>query len=341
MSKVLLTGGSGFIAAHVLNVLLERGYAVVTTVRSNLKGDQILAAHPGVSKEQLSYVVVPDIAEKGAFDEAVRSDPPFEYVLHIASPVHHKSEDPVKDMLEPAINGTVGILRAAKAFAPQVKRVVITSSFAAMYNASPPKVYDETSWNPVTWDEAVTKRSAYLGSKTFAERAAWDFVEKEKPNFDISTLTPPLVFGPIVHHLDSLDSVNTSNEVIRDLIQGKILQDKLPSTGSCLFVDVRDLAIAHVQAIEVPEAGGKRFFTVAGYYSFAHVVEAIRKTHPELSSKLPKNPIDDTPEDIYGYDNSRTREILGIKFTPLEKSIGDTAASLLDWSAKLQSPTSK
>lgn len=170
--------------------------------------------------------------------------------------------------------------------------------------------------------------------QTFAERAAWDFVEKEKPNFDIATVNPPLVFGPIVHHLDSLDNLNTSNEAIRDLIQGKILDDELPPTGSFLFVDVRDLATAHVQAIEVPEAGGKRFFITAGHYSLAGVVEAIRTTHPELASKLPENPVDDTPADVYGYDNSRAREILGLKFTPLEKSIGDTAASLLEWSAK-------
>jgi nucleoside-diphosphate-sugar epimerase len=170
-------------------------------------------------------------------------------------------------------------------------------------------------------------------SQTFAERAAWDFVEKEKPNFDIATMNPPLVFGPIAHHLDNLDSLNTSNEAIRDFIQGKIIGDELPPTGSFLFTDVRDLALAHVRAIEIPEAGGKRFFITAGHYSLKAVVEAIRTTHPELASKLPKNPIDDTPAGLYGYDNSRAREILGIEFTSLEKSIGDTTASLLSLGA--------
>jgi nucleoside-diphosphate-sugar epimerase len=167
----------------------------VTTVRSEAKGEQILVAHAGVSREQLSYVVVPDIALEGAFDnvsnwfdfchhrqdypwknkadrlrailQAVKSNPPFEYVIHTASPFHHNFDDPVKGLLEPAINGTTGILRAIKAFAPEVKRVVVTSSFAAIVNpASPSKVYDETSWNPVTWKEATTQRPfAYRGSK--------------------------------------------------------------------------------------------------------------------------------------------------------------------------------
>jgi nucleoside-diphosphate-sugar epimerase len=171
--------------------------------------------------------------------------------------------------------------------------------------------------------------------QTFAEQAAWEFVEKEKPNFDIATMNPPLVFGPVVHHLESLDDLNTSNHIVRDLIQGKIMQDDLPPTGSFLFTDVRDLALAHVRALEVPEAGGKRFFITAGQYSLKSLVEAIRATHPELGPKLPKNPIDDTPADIYGYDNSRAQELLGIKFTSLTDCIGDTTTSLLELISKL------
>ena len=99
--------------------------------------------------------------------KVIRSDPKLDHVIHTASPFHENVQDPVKDMLEPAITGTTNILKAVKAYAPQVKRVVVTSSFAAIVNTpSPPKVYDEASWNPVTWDEAVTQRAhAYRGSK--------------------------------------------------------------------------------------------------------------------------------------------------------------------------------
>lgn len=165
--------------------------------------------------------------------------------------------------------------------------------------------------------------------QTFAEKAAWKFVETEKPQFDLVTMNPPLVYGPVVHDLTSLDNLNTSNQRIRDFVQGKCTDDVLPPTGTFLWTDVRDLALAHVRAIEVPEAGGRRFLVTAGLYSMKTLVDAIRKTHPELESKLPKNPIDDTPADIYGYDNSPARELLGINFRSLEESVRDTVDSLL------------
>ncbi|KAH8650475.1 hypothetical protein BGZ61DRAFT_542167 [Ilyonectria robusta] len=331
MSRVLLTGGSGFVAAHVVKTLLERGHTVVTTVRSKTKGDQILAAHSGYQPARLSYVIVSDIASRGAFDKAVQSEPPFDYVIHTASPFHDNWQDPVKDVLNPAIDGTTGILKAIQKYAPQVKRVVLTSSFAAIVNtASPPKVYDESSWNPITWNEAIAERSlVYRGSKKLAEEAAWKFMEDETPIFDLVTMNPPLVYGPIAHHLENPGSLNTSNTRIRDFVQGKVTTNELPPTGTYLFVDVRDLALAHVRAIEVPEAGGKRFFMVGGHCSHKRIMDAIRETHPELESKLPKDPIDDFPVDVYGYDNSRAREVLGMQFRSLRECIGDTTTSLM------------
>ncbi|KAK6227637.1 NAD dependent epimerase/dehydratase [Colletotrichum tabaci] len=312
MSKVLLTGGSGFIAAHVLKTLLDRGHTVTTTVRSTIKGDQILAAYQNTPKETLSYVIVSNIAREGAFDHAVQSDPPFDCVIHTASPFHENFDDPVTDLLDPAIKGTIGLLRAIKNHALQVKRVVLTSSFAAIVNsASPPLVYDENSWNPISWDEAVAERSlAYRGSKKLAEEAAWKFIAEEKPNFDLVTMNPPMVYGPVIHHLDNFDSLNTSNQRIRDFIQGKIKDNELPPT-------------------EVPEAAGKRFLITGGHYSNKRIVDAIRATHPELAPKLPKDPIDDFPEDVYGYDNSRARQLLGIEFRPLRECIGDATETFL------------
>lgn len=148
---------------------------------------------------KLSYKIVEDIAKEDAFDEAVKSNPPFEAVLHTASPFHFNVTDPKKDLIDPAVVGTTGILKSIKKNAPQVKRVAITSSFAAIVNAKKnPEVYDESCWNPVTMDEALNTDpgTAYRGSKTFAEKAAWEFVEKEKPNFTLATLNPPLVSFP-------------------------------------------------------------------------------------------------------------------------------------------------
>ncbi|KAJ5559643.1 hypothetical protein N7513_002042 [Penicillium frequentans] len=331
MVKVLLTGGSGFIAAHIVDILLQHGFDTVVTVRSEEKGKRILDAHPDTPKEKLSYVIVKDVAQDGAFDEAVKSNPPFDYVLHTASPFHFTINDPVKDFLDPAIKGTTGILKAIKAYAPSVKRVVVTSSFAAIVNSKQhPKVYSEKEWNPVTWEEAMDHSQVYRASKTFAEKAAWDFVEKEKPNFDIATINPPLVFGPIVHYLNSLEAINTSNQRVRDIIQGKF-KEKIPPTGTFLWVDVRDVALAHVKAIEVAEAGGQRFFVVAGYFSNKRAVDAIREAHPKLESKLPSPDVaDDFPSNIFEFDNSKSREVLGLNYRPFKQTISDTAESLLD-----------
>jgi len=329
--RVLLTGGSGFIAAHCVDYLLQGGHSVVFTVRSHDKGKKILNNHPNVSwQDVVSYVIVEDIAKEDAFDEAVKSDPPFEAVLHTASPFHFKATDPKKDLLDPAIIGTTGILKAIKKNAPTVKHVAITSSFASIINPNGhPEMYNEEVWNPITMEESLNGdgSTAYRGSKKLAEVAAWDFVEKEKPNFTISTLCPPTVLGPVVHYLNDLASINTSNELVRDLIQGK-MQKGLPPTRTIIWVDVRDLALAHVRAIERPEAAGKRFLITAGSYRNSEVVDIIKKNFPDLKSKLPEKYEREPAEDPFKYDNSRSKEVLGIKYMDLEKSITDLVKSL-------------
>jgi nucleoside-diphosphate-sugar epimerase len=227
------------------------------------------------------------------------------------------------------------VLKAIKKNAPSVKRVVITSSFASIVNGSKGynvgHVYSEADWNPVTIEQAYENPSnGYRASKTFAEKAAWEFVEKEKPNFTISTMCPPLVLGPIVHYLNSLEALNTSNQRVRNLLTGQCKQE-IPDTGIFLWVDVRDLALAHVKAIELPAAADKRFFITTGYFSNKEICEIIRKNFPEYEAELPAKDVKggDYPEGgLYKYDNSRTVEVLGIKFRSLEESIVDLVKSL-------------
>lgn len=333
MSKVLLTGGSGFIASHVLDVLLERGHTVVTTVRSQDKAKKIQANHPNAGNK-LQFAIVEDIAKPDAFEKAVVSDPPFDYVVHTASPFHFNVSDTQKDLLDPAINGTNGILRAIKNSAPSVKRVVVTSSFAAIVDAArnaPNHVYSEKDWNGVTADEATKDpMTGYRASKTFAEKAAWDFVEKEKPNFTVATCNPPLVFGPIHKGLQTLDSLNTSNQRIRDMIVGAN-KDAIPPTGIFLWVDVRDLALAHCLAMEKKEAGGQRFFITAGHFNHKQMVEAIQKELPQYKDKFPSDlsPGEFPPKDkLVGFDNSKVKDVLGLKFRSLKDCVVDTIKSL-------------
>jgi nucleoside-diphosphate-sugar epimerase len=323
-----LTGSSKVCISIGLS-LIGHSHDVVTTVRSDEKGQKILDNHPGLANNKLSYVLVKDIAKEGAFDEAVKSDPPFEAVIHTASPFHFNITDRKKDLLDPAIVGTTGILKAIKANAPTVKRVAITSSFAAIVNPDKhPKVYSEAVWNPLDMEEALSNDpAAYRGSKTFAEKAAWEFVEKEKPNFQISTLNPPLVFGPIVHYLNSLDAVNTSNQRFRDMMQGKMKEDLKP-TGTFIWTDVRDLAEAHVKAIEVAEAAGKRFFITAGHFSNKELADTIKEAFPDIAGELPAETKSDMPADVFDYDNRRSKEILGLKYRPLKQCTIDTVKSL-------------
>ncbi|RMZ80157.1 hypothetical protein DV737_g3056, partial [Chaetothyriales sp. CBS 132003] len=330
MVKVLVTGGSGFIAAHVVDILLKHGHDVVFTVRSDEKGEKILSNHAGQPRSKLSYVIVENIAQEGAFDKAVISEPPFEAVLHTASPFHFNVTDAKKDLLDPAILGTTGILKSIKKSAPTVTRVVITSSFAAIVNvAKHEATYNESHWNPVTLEEATNDAStAYLASKTFAEKAAWDFVDKEKPNFSVSTINPPIVLGPIVSYLNSLNAVNTSNQRVLQLIRGDFKTDGVPPSGIYIWVDVRDVALAHVKAIEVAAAAGKRFFVAAGYYSNGELAHIIKDNFPQFAPRLPENLASDVPKDVYGIDNSRSKQILGLEYRPLKESVVDTVKSL-------------
>lgn len=338
MTRVLLTGGSGFIAAHTLDILLEHGHSVVTTVRSQDKADKIKASYQKYADSgQLSFAIVPDIAQPDAFEKAVVSDPPFEAVLHTASPFHFNVTDVQKDLLDPAIIGTTGILKSIKKNAPAVKHVVITSSFAAIVNGSkgfwPGHSYSEEDWNPMTLEDAKENpMMGYRASKTFAEKAAWEFIEKEKPGFTLSTINPPMVFGPVVHPLDSLENMNTSNQRILSAAQGKF-KDEIPPSGVHFWVDVRDVAEAHVAAFEKPAAANKRFFTTAGYYSNKELCQIIKRNFPDFKN-LPTDstPGGDYPEGtpekgLYSYNNKRSIDVLGLKYKTFEQSIVDTVKS--------------
>lgn len=216
-----------------------------------------------------------------------------------------------------------------------MKHVVITSSFASIVDATkgnwPEHEYSEQDWNPITQEQATENpMTGYRASKVFAEKAAWEFVEKEKPNFSLSTMCPPLVLGPIVHYLNSLDALNTSNQRTRDIIQGKAKKEIAP-TGTYLWIDVRDLARAHVLAMEKSSAANKRFFVTAGYFSNKEIVQIVEKNFPQYKDELPTadTPGGDYPSGgVYKYNNKRSLELLGGKLITLQESIVDTVKSL-------------
>ncbi|KAN0103237.1 NAD(P)-binding protein [Hyaloscypha variabilis] len=309
--RVLLTGASGFISAHILATLLDYGHDVVATVRSDEKAAKIKQSYSHLPDGRLSFAIVADGSSPEAFNEAAQRDPPLDAVIHTASPFHFNIEDP-KDFLDPAIKGTIGLLNAIKKGAPKVKRVILTLSFAAIIDVSRPK--------------------NGAASKTFSERAAWEFMEKEKPNFALTTMYPPFVFGPTVFPLTGSESLNTSNHLTRNFLRGNF-KDKIPETGDFIWVDVRDLALGHVRAMEIEEAANKRFFITAGYFNNRQIADAIRKHYPEYKEMLPTEnaPGGGFPEDgLLGYDNRQTINILRIRFRSIETCIVDSVASFKD-----------
>lgn len=332
-------------AAHILDLLLKKGHAVVTTVRSAEKAARIHAAYADVDAARLQTVIVPDMAVAQAFDEAVQVAG-LEVVLHTASPFHFRVTDLQRDLVEPAVMGTRGILQAVATYAPQVRRVVVTSSFAAMADlakaADPTAVFTEASWNPTTLADVTgtnnTPANAGLGyraSKTLAEQAAWAFVRDQKPGFDLVTVCPPMVYGPLLHHVDGVaDSgvVNTSSQGFFDAITGVWkAAGALPPVSVANCVDVRDVATAHVVAgLEKPELGGHRLFTTSGHYDNRTILETIRSNFPQYADVLPPKdvPGGDLPAVHYGFDNSETTRLLGISWIPLETSVVDAVKSL-------------
>ena len=326
---ILVTGASGFVAAHVIDAFLKKGYKVRGTVRNDASGEGVKKTHAKYAS-QLEYVIVKDIAAPGAFDNVVQG---VDGVIHTASPFQLSVEDNERDLLLPAINGTTSVLEAVSKHAPEVKRIVITASFASILDLSkgkrPGYTYTEDDWNPTTYEEAKTGNGAvaYCASKAFAERAAYDFVKEKKPNFDIATINPPMIYGPPIHNVTDLSKLNTSSADIYRFVAGN--ETEIGDTAFPFFADVRDVAEAHLRAYEVPAASNKRFIITSGGYLYQDVCEELRTQFPELKSKVPDpSKATDRPETAV-LSNQRAKDVLGLTFRSLKETIFDTATSLV------------
>jgi nucleoside-diphosphate-sugar epimerase len=346
VQRVLLTGANGFVGSHILDVLLKRGLSVRAVVRSQSKIDAVKADFPSHAGS-LDFALVPDITSSGAYDSAVVSSPPFDTIIHAASPFLYRAVHSNTEFLEPALLGTKEILKATKQFAPSVKRVIITSSCAAVVDFAgeakksvdaPPKVYTEDDWNPSTWDEALVGDAgfAYRASKKFAELAAWDFIKSEKPNFDLVTLTPPMVYGPLRHSVTGVKALNESTARIYNLFFDTTAEASLPPNGMPVYTDVRDLADAHLLAAETPEAGNQRFIICAGQVSSQNISDVLREKIPELEKRSPKgvkggNPL---PPNTYICSSEKAQKVLGLKFKTVEETFVELGKQLLELEKK-------
>ena len=251
MSTVLVTGGSGFIGGHCILQLLAAGHNVRTTVRHLKRESEVratLTRAGAVSGDQLTFFAA-DLEKDAGWAEAVTG---CEFVLHVASPFPAGVPKHEDDLIVPAREGTLRVLRAARDAG--VKRVVLTSSFAAIGYGHKPQTrpFDETDWTDVNGGGV----SAYAKSKTLAERAAWDFIAKEGGSLELSVINPVAVFGPVLG-----PDFATSILLLKRLMDGAV-----PGVPKLYFgvVDVRDVADLHIRAMTNPDANGGRFLAVAG-----------------------------------------------------------------------------
>lgn len=250
-------------------------------------------------------------------------------------------ENNERDLLIPAIHGTTEILKAIQAYNPNVKRVVITSSFAAIINLGeglrPGYTYSEKDWNPCDYETAKDSDSgavAYCASKALAEKAAFDFVKENKPNFTISTICPPMVYGPAAHSIASFDKLNTSSADIYRLINGS--EKTVPDTSFLAFVDVRDVGEAHLKAYESEQAAGQRYLVTGGNFTYQQVCDIIRKDFPHKKALTPEGTPGAPLPPCYALDNSRATNELGIQFRSLQDTIHDQVKEFVELEKRIK-----
>ena len=275
MSTILVTGGSGFIGSHCILQLLAAGHPVRTTVRSLKRERDVRAmlkeggAEPG---DRLSFVTA-DLEKDPGWAQAAAG---CEYVLHVASPLPPGVPKHEDELIIPAREGTLRVLRASREAG--VKRVVLTSSFAAIgYGRKERQTpFTEKDWTDLNGEVVAP----YQKSKTLAERAAWNFIAEEGGQLELSVVNPVGVFGPVLG-----PDYSTSILLVQRLMDGA-----MPGVPHLYFgvVDVRDVADLHIRAMIHPAAKGERFLAVAGdFMSFQDIAKVLKSRMDADAKKVP------------------------------------------------------
>ncbi len=330
--RVLVTGGSGFIAGWCAAGLLQQGYVVRATVRSLGKADAVRDAvvAAGADPTRLEFAVA-DLTRDDGWAAAVKD---CDYVMHVASPLGRESQD-LDALVAPARDGTIRVLKAATA--EGVKRIVVTSSCAAV---TPIDTSGDTSSDEETWtDPTDPKLDNYRKSKAIAERAAWDWMANNADPARLTTVLPAAVFGPILSR-EAMSSVG--------LIDG-LLKGTPPMTPRVGFnvVDVRDVADLHIRAMTAPEAAGQRFIAAGERMTMGEVAKVLRQRLGARATKVPTRDLPDWMVRLlarfvgpmkalvpmigrrHSFSSAKAQTVLGWRPRPAAETLADCAESLM------------
>lgn len=331
MQTVLVTGGSGFVGGWCLVELLRRGYGVRTTVRDLAREAEVReAVGRQVDAGDRLAVIAAELGSDDGWEEAASG---CDHVLHVASPFPPVQPKDPDELIVPAREGTLRVLRAG--LDAGAERVVVTSSVAAISGGRAAKdgPLDEEDWS----DPDNPKLTPYARSKTIAERAAWELAREREAVERLAVVNPGAILGPVLS-----DDRSYSLQVIERLLQG---MPGVPKIGFS-FVDVRDVADLHIRAMTAPEAGGERFVATAEFLWMAEVAAVLREQLGEAAAKVPTRTVpnllvrgmalfDPSVRSILGQLGKRTElshekatARLGWRPRPLEETIVDCGRSL-------------
>ena len=318
---VLVTGGSGFLGAHCVLALLNAGYRVRTTVRSAKREADVLAmlkaggVDPG---DRLSFAMA-DLMSDAGWPQAVAG---CDYVLHVASPFPPGVPKHEDDLIIPAREGALRVLRAARDAG--VKRVVLTSSFAAIgYGKMPP---DGRPFTEESWTDPTAKVSAYVKSKTLAERAAWDFVATEGGRLELAVVNPVGIFGPVLGSDHS-----TSTEFVQRMMNGA-----MPGLPRLSFgvVDARDVADLHVRAMTNPAAKGERFLAVSGdFMTVREIAQTLKTRLGDAAARVTTRELPDWLVRIVGLFNPEAAQLV-TELGKVKNATNAKAVRVLGWAPR-------
>ena len=322
MATVLVTGGTGFIASHCMQQLLDSGYQVRATVRrlASELDVRAMVTRAGATAADRLVLFEADLMHPAGWREAMAG---CDYVLHVASPFPAGAPAHEDDLIVPAREGALRVLAAARDAG--VRRVVLTSSFAAIGYGHPAR---EAPFDERDWSLLAARTGAYVKSKTLAERAAWDFMAREGGALELSVINPVFVLGPALG-----PDYSASVAVIQRMLAGGMPACPRLHHG---VVDVRDVADLHLRAMTRPEAAGQRFLATAGdFMSLRDIATVLRNGLGEAASRVPTRTVPDWLVKLLALPRPELRQILP-ELGKFKNGSGAKARELLGWQPRLR-----